>query len=183
MRPRLISTAFAALLLFASIAAPACGQDSATSSDDDEYADEEKAFLIVRKAPLEEDVVVGSNLTVVIDIHNAGSRCAALCGLHAAICTRRTLGNVHSSHMHMRLPRTNKALCGVLPYARTCLALAHTHISALWVDHACMSQGPAPRMHQSDDFDVHVPPPAFHAFGSGLLIYVSTRVPAARRTA
>ena len=71
-----IRTALAVLLLIGSIAAPACGQDSATSSEDDEYADEEKAFLIVRKAPLEDDVVVGSNLTVVIDIHNAGSRCA-----------------------------------------------------------------------------------------------------------
>ena len=72
-----IRTALAVLLLIGSIAAPAYGQDSATSSEDDEYADEEKAFLIVRKAPLEDDVVVGSNLTVVIDIHNAGSRCAA----------------------------------------------------------------------------------------------------------
>jgi len=71
-----IRTALAVLLLVASIAAPACGQDSATSSEDDEYAEEEKAFLIVRKAPLEDDVVVGSNLTVVIDIHNAGSSSA-----------------------------------------------------------------------------------------------------------
>jgi Translocon-associated protein beta (TRAPB) len=72
-----IRTAFTVLLLFASIAVPACAQDSTSSSEDDEYADEEKAFLIVRKAPLEDDVVVGSNLTVVIDIHNAGSRYAS----------------------------------------------------------------------------------------------------------
>lgn len=74
MRRSRVSIAFAALLLCASVIAPVRAQDS-TSSEDEEYADEEKAFLIVRKAPLEDDVVVGSNLTVVIDIHNAGSRC------------------------------------------------------------------------------------------------------------
>lgn len=87
-----IRTALAVLLLVASIAAPACGQDSATSSEDDEYAEEEKAFLIVRKAPLEDGVVVGSNLTVVIDIHNAGSRCAAHAKANVACCSKQQLG-------------------------------------------------------------------------------------------
>ena len=116
-----IRTALAVLLLIGSIAAPACGQDSATSSEDDEYADEEKAFLIVRKAPLEDDVVVGSNLTVVIDIHNAGSRCAARGGhrycasVHAAAriasCQlSRDLSNMHFAHaVAATLP------CQVLP--------------------------------------------------------------------
>ena len=64
----------ALLLLFALIAAPAFSQDSATAVEEDEYAEEEKGFLIVRKQGLQQDTVVGSNLTVLIEIYNAGQR-------------------------------------------------------------------------------------------------------------
>lgn len=66
--------AIAALLLIASIAVPAFGEDAALSEDDSEFAEEEKAFLIVRKTAVPKESVVGSNLTVVIEVHNAGTR-------------------------------------------------------------------------------------------------------------
>lgn len=73
--------AFAALLLIASATAPASGQDSALS-EDNEVIEEEKGFLIVRKSAIPPEPVVGSNLTILIEIHNAGSRCASI--MHSA---------------------------------------------------------------------------------------------------
>jgi Translocon-associated protein beta (TRAPB) len=124
-----IRTALAVLLLVASIAAPASGQDSATSSEDDEYAEEEKAFLIVRKAPLEDDVVVGSNLTVVIDIHNAGSRCAAhviterCLSFKAAARTASPQATYGLFKMHVARPAAASLQCRVLPS----LVRGHSH--------------------------------------------------------
>lgn len=64
----------AALLVIASTAVPALGEDAALSEDDSEHLEEEKAFLIVRKSATPKETVVGSNMTVVIEVHNAGSR-------------------------------------------------------------------------------------------------------------
>lgn len=41
--------------------------------ESDEYADSERALLIVQKAIKDELVVAGRNVTVTIDIYNAGS--------------------------------------------------------------------------------------------------------------
>lgn len=61
------------LLVAALVMAPAyCAEDG----EDDEYADEEKALLIARKSITGIDVVLGGNLTVVVEIYNAGTRCA-----------------------------------------------------------------------------------------------------------
>ncbi len=66
--------AIAALLVIAATAVPALGEDAALSEDDSEHLEEEKAFLIVRKSATPKETVVGSNMTVVIEVHNAGSR-------------------------------------------------------------------------------------------------------------
>lgn len=65
----------ATLLLIASATPPTLGQDSALSQDN-EVIEEEKGFLIVRKSAIPAQSVVGSNLTIVIEIHNAGSSSA-----------------------------------------------------------------------------------------------------------
>lgn len=77
--------AIAALLLIASTAVPAFGEDAALSEDDSEFAEEEKAFLIVRKTAVPKESVVGSNLTVVIEVHNAGTRSVGS-SLHILSC-------------------------------------------------------------------------------------------------
>ena len=60
--------------MIASAAVPALGEDAALSEDDSDHLDEEKAFLIVRKSATPKETVVGSNMTVVIEVHNAGAR-------------------------------------------------------------------------------------------------------------
>ena len=59
------------LFVAALVMAPAYCADE---GEDDEYADEEKALLIARKSITSSDVVLGGNLTVVIEIYNAGTR-------------------------------------------------------------------------------------------------------------
>jgi hypothetical protein len=68
----------ATLLLIACATPLAHGQDAALS-EDNEVIEEEKGFLIVRKHAVPSQSVVGSNLTVVIEIYNAGSRCLSCC--------------------------------------------------------------------------------------------------------
>lgn len=72
MRPKTCRLMLGVLLVAALVMAPAyCAEDG----EDDEYADEEKALLIARKSITGSDVVLGGNLTVVIEIYNAGTRC------------------------------------------------------------------------------------------------------------
>lgn len=62
----------AALLLAACISTAFCEDDI----EDVEDIEEEKAFLVTRKSIADKELVVGKNLTVQIEVHNAGTRCA-----------------------------------------------------------------------------------------------------------
>lgn len=66
----------AALLAFALVVAPAFGAAQDVAVTDDEYADDEKAFLIARKFFDSKEVVLGKNTSVVIELYNAGTSSA-----------------------------------------------------------------------------------------------------------
>jgi hypothetical protein len=74
--------AWKALLLFglvltAAAVRPAAADDEAeasTEAEDDDYADAERAHLIVRKWFKEERAVQGRNLTVHLEVYNAGTQ-------------------------------------------------------------------------------------------------------------
>ena len=59
------------LVLTASLASAAKKADSEVSDDD--YVDEERAHIVVRKFVKEEHLVLGRNLTVQIELYNAGN--------------------------------------------------------------------------------------------------------------
>lgn len=112
--------AFAALLLIASATAPAFGQDSALS-EDNEVIEEEKGFLLVRKSAIPPQSVVGSNLTIVIEIHNAGSRCSSIAhGVIAIFDLQNFLLSVFgaSSDGDLALPTVLSVCCAMLVHAR-----------------------------------------------------------------
>eukprot|EP00873_Tetraselmis_striata_P013976 jgi/Tetstr1/434240/TSEL_023350.t1 len=68
--------ALAALLLSAAfLAAPVRAQDEDVS-DEDDYEDEERAFLLVKKSVVEDAVVQGRNFTVRLELFNVGATCA-----------------------------------------------------------------------------------------------------------
>ena len=67
------ATVLSALLL-ASYLIGGCCQDEDPEIEDEEDFVEEKAFLLTRKSIVDKDIVVGKNLTVQIEIHNAGTR-------------------------------------------------------------------------------------------------------------
>jgi len=72
-----------ALLLFGLVLTAAslrvvAAEDGEDADVEDEYAGEERAHLVVRKwlnLKAEEHVVQGRNLTVIVELHNAGIRC------------------------------------------------------------------------------------------------------------
>jgi translocon-associated protein subunit beta len=72
--------AWKALLLFGLVltAAVVRGEEEAEASteaeDDEDYADTERAHLIVRKWFKEERAVQGRNLTVYLELYNAGNQ-------------------------------------------------------------------------------------------------------------
>lgn len=49
-------------------------QDEEVEIEDVEDVEEEKAFLLTRKSIVEKEVVVGRNITVQIEVYNAGTR-------------------------------------------------------------------------------------------------------------
>jgi hypothetical protein len=51
---------------------------AAEEADDDDYAEEERAHLVIRKWIKEAQVVQGRNLTIHLEVFNAGSRCVLL---------------------------------------------------------------------------------------------------------
>lgn len=55
---------------------PEADVEDATDADEDDYADTERAHLIVRKWFKEERAVQGRNVTVYLEIFNAGNRWA-----------------------------------------------------------------------------------------------------------
>mmetsp|Transcript_2088 Transcript_2088/g.5149 ORF Transcript_2088/g.5149 Transcript_2088/m.5149 type:complete len:230 (-) Transcript_2088:194-883(-) len=68
--------ALAALLLSAAfLAAPVRAQDEDVS-DEDDYEDEERAFLLVKKSVVEDAVVQGRNFTVRLELFNVGATSA-----------------------------------------------------------------------------------------------------------
>ncbi|PNH08416.1 hypothetical protein TSOC_005021 [Tetrabaena socialis] len=69
---------FALVLSSALLLGPVRAEDDDGASDDDEYADASRAHLVVRKWCKEELVVQGKNVTVDIDIFNAGISTASL---------------------------------------------------------------------------------------------------------
>ena len=72
MRPNACRLLFSALFLTALVVAPSfCRADE----DTEDYADDDKAALIARKSITGSDVLVGGNLTVTVEIYNAGTRC------------------------------------------------------------------------------------------------------------
>lgn len=62
-----------ALLLSSTLIAVRCQEDE-VEIDDIEDIEEEKAFLLTRKSIVDEEIVVGRNTTVQIEINNAGTR-------------------------------------------------------------------------------------------------------------
>lgn len=61
--------------------------------EDDEYADSERGFLIVRKFVKDEIVIQGRNVTVTVDIYNAGSRCVLVLVCYF-VASRVSIGNM-----------------------------------------------------------------------------------------
>ena len=62
------------LILSASLVVRAADDDaSEDASDEEDYADSERAQLVVRQSIAEEFGVVGRNLTVTVEVFNAGA--------------------------------------------------------------------------------------------------------------
>jgi hypothetical protein len=81
-RKAAIMRSWKAVLLFGLVlsaglvrAAEEAAEPAEDAEDEQDYADEERAFLIVRKYIKEELAVQGRNLTVYIEAYNAGTRC------------------------------------------------------------------------------------------------------------
>ncbi|KAK9814382.1 hypothetical protein WJX72_004905 [[Myrmecia] bisecta] len=70
------SLLLAVLLLLASASKTFADEEVDVEVEDDEYADEERAFLLVRKFIDAKDVVQNSNVSVVIELYNAGKSAA-----------------------------------------------------------------------------------------------------------
>ena len=77
----------AALLLTASITG---GQDVEDDLADEEEEDREdvvsRAFLILRKSIKEKELVVGHNVTVVVEVYNSGDRCSSMHDVSQLLC-------------------------------------------------------------------------------------------------
>lgn len=69
-----ISAVVAFALSATSLVSPCLGEEHVVT-DEDDYEDETRAFLLVKKALVEEVVVQGRNFTVKLDLFNAGEKC------------------------------------------------------------------------------------------------------------
>jgi hypothetical protein len=70
-----VLAALAALLLCASFLAAPVRAEGDVVDEEDDYEDEERAFLLVKKSVVEENVVQGQNFTVRLDLFNVGTTC------------------------------------------------------------------------------------------------------------
>jgi Translocon-associated protein beta (TRAPB) len=66
----------AALVALVLLAASGRADEDDITVTDDEDEEEQMAFLIARKFLSNKELVVGKNVTVVVELFNAGSRCA-----------------------------------------------------------------------------------------------------------
>lgn len=101
---------FSMLLLL--LASPVCVRsDGEDSADDDEYGSDERALLVVRKSVSSELAVQGRNVTVSIDIYNAGTRCvcSGSCPMRRSSTASYSLPVVECicSSLHRALPVSN----------------------------------------------------------------------------
>mmetsp|Transcript_35736 Transcript_35736/g.63731 ORF Transcript_35736/g.63731 Transcript_35736/m.63731 type:complete len:230 (-) Transcript_35736:247-936(-) len=71
-----VLAALAALLLCASFLAAPVRAEGDVVDEEDDYEDEERAFLLVKKSVVEENVVQGQNFTVRLDLFNVGTTSA-----------------------------------------------------------------------------------------------------------
>lgn len=128
MRPNACRLLFGLLFVAALVVAPSFCRAAEEAED---YADEDKAALIARKSITGSNVLVGGNLTVTIDIYNAGTRCGNARCVHLAIAPWRLACACRcmiSSTKHMRdgaLRRRFEVIASESLRCSTCLADAH----------------------------------------------------------